>query len=90
MPDQETVHKLLSEQAAQGEKIESIQDTCKEIKHCLLGNGKPGLVVRTDRLEQKDAIKTKMFWVIVTAVIALVVKTIGIDLIGAIVNATGQ
>jgi len=88
MPEQ--IQRIIAEQAVQGEKIQSIQDSCKEIKYCLLGNGKPGLIVRTDRLEQKDATKTKLFWVVVAAVTALAVKTIGIDLIGAIARVTGQ
>lgn len=82
--------KMVKVQAVQGEKIEGIEETCKEIKHCLLGNGKPGLVVRTDRLEQREAFKNKLFWVFATAVVALVVKTIGLDIIGAIARASGQ
>lgn len=63
-------------QAVQGEKIETIGETCDEIKSCLLGNGNPGLVTRTDRLEQKDKAKTQFFWIIVTAVIGLVATQI--------------
>lgn len=86
MPD---LTKMIKEQAVQGEKIEGIEKTCKEIRTCLLGNGQPGLVLQADRLEQKDKFKTKLFWVMAVAVIALVVKTIGIDLIGAIAKAAG-
>ena len=81
--------KVIKEQGIQGEKIEGIEKTCEEIRTCLLGNGKPGLVVETDRLKQKDKFKTKLFWVVAVAVMALVVKTIGIDLIGAIAKAAG-
>lgn len=86
MPD---LTRMIAVQAVQGEKIEGIEKTCEEIKTCLIGNGKPGLVFQTDRLEQKDKFKTKLFWVVAIAVIALVVKTIGIDLIGAITKAAG-
>jgi hypothetical protein len=78
---------MLAEQAKQGEQIESIRIACTKIEHCLLGNGKPGLVVRTDRLEQSNVFKTKLFWVVSTAVIAVVVRTVGVDLIGAIAQA---
>lgn len=81
--------KISNEQGVQGQKIEGIEKTCKEIRTCLLGNGQPGLVIRADRLEQKDKFKTKLFWVVAIAVTALVVKTIGIDLIGAITKAAG-
>lgn len=80
------LNKLLVEQAKQGEQIKDIADACDKIETCLLGNGKPGLVVRTDRLEQKDGFKTKVFWIFATAVIALVVKEIGIDLLHALVT----
>lgn len=86
MPD---LTKIIANQAVYGEKIEGIEETCQEIKTCLMGNGKTGLVVRTDRLEQKDKLKTKLFWLVTAAVIALVVKTIGIDLIVAITQAAG-
>lgn len=86
MPD---LTKVIKEQGIQGQKIEGIEKTCKEIKTCLLGNGQPGLVIRADRLEQKDKFKTKLFWVTAVAVIALIVKTIGVDLIGAIAKAAG-
>jgi len=90
MSDQDRLSDMLKEQAVQGEKISGIEEACSEIKHCLLGNGKPGLVVRTDRLEQREAFKNKLFWVFATATVALVVKTIGLDIIGAFARASGQ
>lgn len=82
------IGKIATEQARQGEQIEAIQKTCTKIEQCLLGNGKPGLVVRTDRLEQKDKFKSKWFWVIAIAITALFIKTVGIDLIATITKAT--
>ncbi len=83
--------RIAKTQAVQGEQIDQITKSCEKIEECLLGNGKPGLVVRTDRLEQKDVFKTKLFWVFATAVIVVLVKTIGIDIIGAIARAySGQ
>lgn len=78
------LNKLLVEQAKQGTQIKDIADACDKIETCLLGNGRPGLVVRTDRLEQKDGLKTRVFWVFATAVIALIVKEVGVDLLHAI------
>ena len=80
------IHKLLQEQAIQGEKIESIEETCQEIRHSLLGNGRPGLIVRTDRLEQRDKFKTRLFWLITTAVCAILAK-VGFDVFSSIANA---
>ncbi len=82
--------KIAQTQAVQGEQIEQITQSCEKIEKCLLGNGKPGIIVRTDRLEQKDVFKTKLFWVFATAVVAILIKTIGIDLIGAIARASGN
>lgn len=80
--------KIAKEQAVQGEQIEQITQSCEKIEECLLGNGKPGLVVRTDRLEQKDKFKGKLFWVVAVAMVTVLIKTIGIDLIGAIAKAS--
>ncbi len=75
-------------QAVQGEQISQITKSCEKIEESLLGNGDPGLVVRTDRLERKDIFKTKLFWVFATVSVAVLVKTIGIDLIGALAKAS--
>lgn len=61
-------------QAVQGEKISNIEHACNEIKNCLLGNGKVGLVTRTDRLEQTERFRGKLFWIVATAVAGLLVK----------------
>lgn len=79
--DEEVRHEIIAKQAEQGVKINNIEQTCKEIKECLLGNGKPGLVVRTDRLEQKDQIRSKMFWLLTSTTGALVVKMVA-DMLG--------
>ena len=87
MPD---LSQIIAEQAVQGTKIEGIETTCTEIRECLLGNGSPGLVLRTDRLEQKDKWKTRLSWVVVTAVLALIVKIVGIDLIMGLAKAANN
>lgn len=68
--------KIIAEQARQGEQIENIDATCKKIETCLGGNGRPGLVVRTDRLEQKDKTRSKLFWIIIVAVLGVVTKSV--------------
>lgn len=79
--DEEVRHEIIAKQAEQGVKINNIESTCKEIKECLMGNGKPGLVLRTDRLEQKDQVRAKMFWLLFTATLGVVVKTVA-DMLG--------
>lgn len=72
---------IAKNQAVQGEKIENIEAACDDIKSCLLGNGKPGLVTRTDRLEQKDVIRGKLFWIVITVVAGLLVKAAFPDIV---------
>lgn len=67
---------MVAEQARQGAKIETIEKTCKEIRDSLLGNGKPGLVVRTDRLEQKDKTRVKLFWLVFSTLAAVTAKVL--------------
>ena len=68
--------KIIAEQARQGEQIENIDSTCQKIETCLGGNGGPGLVVRTDRLEQKDKTRSKLFWIALMGVFGVVAKTV--------------
>jgi predicted alternative tryptophan synthase beta-subunit len=67
---------LVVDQGKQTAKLEHIVETVNEIKSCLKGNGKPGLIIRTDRLEQKEKTKARIFWVIFAATIALVVRAV--------------
>jgi len=46
----------------------------KILKH-LEGNGRDGLIVRVDRLEQTEKRRSRLVWIVAAAVIALVVKT---------------
>jgi len=80
--------RIAKTQAVHGEQISQITMSCEKIEECLLGNGKTGLVIRTDRLERKDMFKTKLFWVFASVSVAVLVKTIGIDLIGALAKAS--
>lgn len=51
------------------ERTESMCERIEKMDHTLHGNGKEGLVVRVDRLEQGEARRTKLFWILVTAVV---------------------
>lgn len=68
------ITEMIAAQATQREKIDNIEEDCKEIKDCLLGNGKIGLVVRTDRLEQTERGRSKILWTLFGLVIAVSLK----------------
>ncbi len=68
--------KVIAEQAVQGEKINNIEKSCETIRECLLGNGKPGLVVRTDRLEQRAKLQSRIFWLMFGTTFAIAAKAI--------------
>lgn len=70
------VDKLAEEQAAEHECVKSIEESCSRIEKCLLGNGQPGLVVRTDRLEQKEKTRSKILWMIISGVILLLLNAV--------------
>jgi hypothetical protein len=53
-----------AEQAVQANQINSIEKGVDDIRTCLLGNGKPGLVVRMDRVEQREGIRSRIFWIL--------------------------
>jgi len=72
----ETMHQLVVDQGKQTAKLEHIADTVGAVKACLLGNGKEGLIVRTDRLEQKDKMRGKFFWALFGIVAALVIQSV--------------
>jgi predicted alternative tryptophan synthase beta-subunit len=70
------MQELVVDQGKQTAKLEHIVETVNEINASLKGNGKPGLLIRTDRLEQKEKTKAKIFWVILAATVGLLVKAV--------------
>lgn len=82
--EQTQISAVLVEQAVQSEKIDKIEDACETIKECLLGSGdpggSPGLILRTDRLEQRDQLKGKFFWLLFSTVGALVLSVVSLAL----------
>lgn len=67
---------LVADQGKQTAQLEHIAETVGTIENCLLGNGKDGLIVRTDRLEQKDKTRGRFFWALFGIVAALVIQTV--------------
>jgi len=41
-----------------------------KLDESIRGNGKPGILVRLDRLEQRDAKRNKFFWIVVGSLIS--------------------
>lgn len=70
------VDKVAEDQAAQHEVMKVIAEDCAEIKQCLKGNGQPGLVVRTDRLEQKEKTRSKFMWLLMSGVVMLLLNAV--------------
>jgi hypothetical protein len=70
----ELMHDLVADQGKQTAKLEHIAETTTEIKTCLTGD--MGLIIRTDRLEQREKTKAKFFWVVFAATIGLLIKAV--------------
>jgi hypothetical protein len=69
-----TMHELVVDQGKQTVQLEHIAETVTKIEKCL--TGEMGLIIRTDRLEQKEKTKTRFFWIIFVATIGLIVKAV--------------
>lgn len=78
----ETMHQLVQDQGKQTAQLDTISKDIGAIKSCLVGNGKEGLIVRTDRLEQKDKMRGKFFWGLFGIVAALVLQAVATTLFG--------
>lgn len=72
--DADVVRELVSSTAVQAEQITRIEKNVDRITSAIVGNGKEGLAVRTDRLEQKDKSRSRFFWIAVTAMVGLALK----------------
>lgn len=79
--DDNLIRELHAETAVQRTKIEGIEEGVHDIKQCLMGNGKPGLVLRMDRLEQKDKTRSRVLWtifgIVTTAIVGFVATALG-------------
>lgn len=72
----EIMQKLVVDQAIQTEKLSTIVVTVGEIKTHIIGNGKPGLEKRTDRLEQKAKRQGRVFWLVAAASATVIIQTV--------------
>lgn len=64
----DTVQELAKSQAVQMEILERLETGVNGLYEHLLGNGKPGLIVRVDRLEVWDKMKNKVLWLLLGVV----------------------
>jgi hypothetical protein len=55
-------------------KVDNLTEGVSFIKQALIGeiNDKPGLIVRLDRVEQKLALRDKVGWLLISAVVSTV------------------
>ena len=44
-----------------------------KLDESIRGNGKPGILVRLDRLEQRDAKRNKFVWLVVGALVSAII-----------------
>ena len=68
--------KILSQQAVNGQKIQAMEEKVNAIYSFIIGNGKPGALVRLDRVEQRHKTVAKLIWAIVFAVIGVAATTV--------------
>jgi uncharacterized protein (DUF3084 family) len=61
----EKLDKLLSEQDHFQEKV----------TESLLGNGRPGLITRVDRLEQRSANSSRLAWLVIAGVVTTITES---------------
>ena len=63
------VHEIDKYNAATAEILKSMDEKLDGLCETLVGNGKPGLVMRVDRLETFRRISTTFIWTVITAVV---------------------
>lgn len=66
--------RIIAQQAISATKISSMEDKVDAMHACLIGNGKPGLIIRLDRVEQRHKVVSKLVWAVVVAVVGLSVS----------------
>ncbi len=63
---------------------------CEPCRRAILGNSRPGLITRVDRLEEARKGRGKYYWVIVGGVVSLVVSVISGSAVGAMLLSLGK
>lgn len=59
-------------QKASQVKLDTVKEDLDAVKHSVIGNGKPGLITRVDRLERTEAFKTKLIWILFGSLVSAV------------------
>jgi hypothetical protein len=60
--------------AVLGERLDNLAEDVKDIKHTVCGNGKPGLKMEVDRLNQRQKIRD---WILGTVLVPLALTVVG-------------
>ena len=60
---------IIEKQEAHDKRLTSMEAT-------VYGNGKPGVKMDVDRLKQKDKLRAKIMWTLVTATVGLVARLV--------------
>lgn len=58
--------------AVHQEKIETIDGKVDQLVHAIIGNGKPGLMTRIDRIEQSERFKNRVLWAVFVAILGII------------------
>ena len=55
------------------DEFAQIHTKLDKLDESIRGNGKPGILVRLDRLEQRDVKRNKFVWIVVGAVVSAII-----------------
>jgi len=58
------------------ERLAGIETDLLDLTKRLIGNGNPGIILKVDRLEQKQAALSRFFWILVAAFVGFLFKSI--------------
>jgi hypothetical protein len=76
MTETKLMREMHAEQAIQQTQIKNIEKDVAAIKDSVVGNGKPGLVVRVDRIEQRDKMRGRLVWTLAGVLFATTANVI--------------
>lgn len=64
------------ELAAVHDRLGDVDDKLEKLDEAIRGNGKPGLVLRLDRLERSETTRRKIIWMTIGSLVPLIVAAI--------------
>lgn len=79
---QDEVREISKSQAVVGEQISSLGEKVDKVLYHLEGNGKPGLLIRVDRLERSKGLRSRFGWLVVASVVGAVGTVVVTKLFG--------